>query len=205
MDEDGYRQLTLGGAAHRTLFIVIALFAVYSHFKAMTTDPGAVPPDANPIPENTTQDLEQIIKGEQGMLPPDADDNVASSSLDHTTSDALGIHSPSNHNHSTIPQAGAKAHAHGAMPPQTRGKRMCRRCQAFKPPRAHHCRSVSLVTGGLDTCGDADTDAHLFSISISLVSANDASSKWIITGEFSCHSFITLFGLLTLTLTPINT
>jgi len=37
------------------------------------------------------------------------------------------------------------------------------------------------------------------------VSANDASSKWIITGEFSCHSFITLFGLLTLTLTPKNT
>ena len=27
-------------------------------------------------------------------------------------------------------------------PRQGRGRRMCRRCQAFKPPRAHHCRCV---------------------------------------------------------------
>jgi hypothetical protein len=28
----------------------------------------------------------------------------------------------------------------GNVHPPVRGRRMCRRCQAFKPPRAHHCR-----------------------------------------------------------------
>lgn len=45
----GARHMTIAGTLHRTLFTAIAAIAVASHFKAMTTDPGAVPPDARPL------------------------------------------------------------------------------------------------------------------------------------------------------------
>ena len=64
--------------------------AAISHFKAMTTDPGAVPPDAKPIPDPTQ------IESELEDLK---------------------------------------------MPKRT--PRICRRCNSYKPPRAHHCRYVS--------------------------------------------------------------
>ena len=56
LDEDGIRSLTLMGHLHRLLFTLIAALAVYSHFKAMTTDPGAVPPDAMPLSEDPSKD-----------------------------------------------------------------------------------------------------------------------------------------------------
>ena len=50
-DEEGIRTLTWGGHFHRCAFTAVAVLAMYAHFKAMTTDPGAVPPDAVPLPE----------------------------------------------------------------------------------------------------------------------------------------------------------
>lgn len=90
--EGEVRHLSLAGRFHMFGFVSIAAMAILSHFKAMTTDPGAVPPDAKPLPD--PQDLE---KGE-------------------TTGESA---------------------AH-------KGKRLCRRCHAFKPPRAHHCRYVTV-------------------------------------------------------------
>lgn len=49
------RTTSLAGWLHKICFTLIAFLAVYSHFKAMTTDPGAVPPDAKPIEEETTE------------------------------------------------------------------------------------------------------------------------------------------------------
>ena len=73
MDEDGYRYLSFGCYLHRLFFIGIACLAIFSHFKAMTTDPGAVPPDAHPLPEKEDEkqkgdweyeELDNLIKGE---------------------------------------------------------------------------------------------------------------------------------------------
>lgn len=85
IDEMGMRSLTWGGHFHRLAFTGIAAMAILSHFKAMTTDPGAVPPDSQPLEEP----VRPIEPGE-------------------------------------------------SQPPR-RGKRLCRRCNAFKPKRAHHC------------------------------------------------------------------
>lgn len=89
--EDGtsIRQLTWAGTLHSAFFSIIALMAVISHFYAMTTNPGAVPPDAKPL----EMSKDTTSNGEEGSLP------------------------------KKVPQ----------------GLRLCRRCKAYKPPRAHHC------------------------------------------------------------------
>ncbi len=58
--EDGIRHMSVLGRFHEVAFCAIALFAVISHFMAMTTDPGAVPPDAKPLPEEPSQQEEAI-------------------------------------------------------------------------------------------------------------------------------------------------
>ncbi len=58
-NELGVRSLTLVGHFHRLCFTTIALLAVAAHFKAMTTDPGAVPPDALPLEETKPLESEQ--------------------------------------------------------------------------------------------------------------------------------------------------
>ena len=219
-------QLTFGCIFHRTLFITIAALAVFAHFKAMTTDPGAVPPDANPLPD--LEELECLIKGEESprvvqqqqqgvqqrkMMSGGAagggggglnhhgngtniggnhgsslmmqdemkqtnqqqqqkqQPNSLSAVSQATATVAIGAaavvvggvagavatvassaapqkpSSSSSPAQSSSPPQKNHHHVHGsncnhnknnnALPP--RGRRMCRRCQAFKPPRAHHC------------------------------------------------------------------
>ena len=186
--------------------MLIALIAVISHFKAMTTDPGAVPPDANPL-NDEGEDLEWVVKGEQqhhrneyqrshsghlhatqpqALMP---EESVGLLSEEEQCNDENGledinINDPSN-NHSNLHSqqdvlsstatqalsgvamaamapaavmgAGMAAmtriptnlvtdnehndhHNHQTKQHPVRGKRMCRRCKTFKPPRAHHCR-----------------------------------------------------------------
>ena len=79
----GVRHLTTAGVVNETLFIAIAAMACLSHFVAMTTDPGAVPPDAKPLLDMPDEEETLVTKPKQ--------------------------------------------------------RRLCRRCRAFKPPRAHHC------------------------------------------------------------------
>ena len=100
IDEEGVRSMTIMGHFHRLAFTMVAVLAVAAHFKAMTTDPGAVPPDALPLePKQQPNDIEQQ-NGEAGG------------------------------GGETDPMI---------KPPQRKGKRLCRRCNAFKPKRAHHC------------------------------------------------------------------
>ena len=87
--EDG-RIMTHAGFLHQTAFALIAGMAIWSHFQAMTTNPGAVPPDAQPLPENHSQ-----------CMP-------ANTNNESTTTPSTNL-------------------------------RLCRRCKAYKPPRAHHC------------------------------------------------------------------
>jgi palmitoyltransferase len=44
------RSMSFWGHFHRVAFTITAGLACIAHFYAMTTDPGAVPPDANPLP-----------------------------------------------------------------------------------------------------------------------------------------------------------
>ena len=92
-EEETGRHLTLWGHFHRIAFTSIAAMACFAHFNAMTTDPGAVPPDANPLPEPEEEKNESESVQEQTLI----------------------------------------------LPTQA-GRRLCRRCKAFKPQRAHHCR-----------------------------------------------------------------
>lgn len=86
-DADGVRWTTFAGKLHTTMFITIAALACVSHFKAMTTDPGAVPPDAKPLPTAEEKAAADVEAGKP-----------------------------------------------------KKGLRLCRRCNSYKPQRAHHCR-----------------------------------------------------------------
>ena len=203
-------QLTFGCHFHRTLFILIATLAITAHFKAMTTDPGAVPPDANPLPEINNMDiteseeaklndLDNLIKGEPSptklnvgvvgggsmnnnlnsmeIMERGGSSNTNNSSSLMQEDDSLLQHDNTTNNNG-LSQAGAvvttaagavvgvagvaaaagvamagqvasaagpikakKESGSSTMPhTQQRGRRMCRRCHAYKPPRAHHCR-----------------------------------------------------------------
>jgi hypothetical protein len=178
----------------------------------MTTDPGAVPPDANPLPD--LEELESLIKGEdspsinasknkkmggggvQHSYEKNLNTTTATSSLmqeetAQQNQEHQSLLSSKNGGQSqemktvvassfaTAPAtaslgaaaivvggvAGAVATVAASAAPQKppdyhhqhdhdcnhntpstpstastpRGRRMCRRCQAFKPPRAHHC------------------------------------------------------------------
>lgn len=103
VSEDGIRTISPMGHLNRTAFTLIAVLAVYAHFKAMTTDPGAVPPDAQPVPE--------LGETENGRH------TAAEQSTEFSTDDPL----------------------QPPLQPRKKGKRLCRRCNAFKPKRAHHC------------------------------------------------------------------
>lgn len=92
--EDGIRYLTTAGMFNRVAFTSVAVMACLSHFYAMTTNPGAVPPDAKPVPS------------------PEELNNTNGNGEEET------------------------------KPIQKKGMRLCRRCNAFKPRRAHHCRLV---------------------------------------------------------------
>jgi hypothetical protein len=96
--ENGIRSLSTAGHLNRVAFCTIAILAVISHFKAMTTDPGAVPPDAKPVPD-----------------PEDEPENEKMMSNNEEEKLVTNI-----------------------LPPQ-KVRRLCRRCKAFKPQRAHHC------------------------------------------------------------------
>jgi DHHC palmitoyltransferase len=53
-DVGGVRSLSWFGWFHTLGFLFVSFMAVASHFQAMTTDPGAVPPDAKPLPNSSS-------------------------------------------------------------------------------------------------------------------------------------------------------
>ena len=105
VDEFGVRTISLMGHLNRVAFTLIAVLAVSAHFKAMTTNPGAVPPDALPLEESNNTNQEKKT-------------NLESNGDSQNSS--LMVEDP--------PQQ-----------PLRKGRRLCRRCNSFKPKRAHHC------------------------------------------------------------------
>jgi hypothetical protein len=103
--ENGIRSLSTAGQFNRAAFCIIAALAVISHFKAMTTDPGAVPPDAKPVPDPEDEPAENG----------NGSNNNEEQNQDHEAQSLITT-----------------------LPPQ-KVRRLCRRCKAFKPQRAHHC------------------------------------------------------------------
>ena len=117
VDEDGIRTISLTGHLNRVTFTLVAVLAVYAHFKAMTTDPGAVPPDAIPLEEsNNHGDIENLNKNKNANI---GENKKNGENGDQQTS-SLMVEEP-------------------AKPPSRKGRRLCRRCNSFKPKRAHHC------------------------------------------------------------------
>jgi palmitoyltransferase len=55
------RSMTLMGNFHRLIFTSIAILAIISHVKAMTTDPGAVPPDAKPLDLQEETEIKSLL------------------------------------------------------------------------------------------------------------------------------------------------
>ena len=175
------RRLSFWGWLHGLAFCCVAGMAIYSHYKAMTTDPGAVPPDAAPLPHP-----DDIVNGDEmaGLL--ESGRGRGGIGIGRTTGSAaadsvLGVNSKSGS--ATAAGAGVASTAAAAVvggavavaaapalmagaavaaslptssgshreqptahapptikkPPAPRGKRICRRCNAYKPRRAHHC------------------------------------------------------------------
>lgn len=55
------RSLTASGYFIAISFTALAILAIVSHYQAMTTNPGAVPPDAKPL-STTTVDSQQVLR-----------------------------------------------------------------------------------------------------------------------------------------------
>jgi ribosomal protein L40E len=87
----------------------------------MTTDPGAVPPDAKPL--DYEDEVEQQQQQQQLLDPSASPDEVEKLLSTCTTTTTT---SPSQQHLQQLQQ-------------QQRQLRLCRRCKAFKPQRAHHC------------------------------------------------------------------
>lgn len=64
-DPEGVRHLTWMGHLTRLAFSSTAALAIAAHFKAMTTDPGAVPPDALPLEEPATPTVAELSPSQQ--------------------------------------------------------------------------------------------------------------------------------------------
>jgi len=116
--------------------------AVLSHLKAMMTDPGAVPPDAKPV--LSADELAALEQSEKGpSLKPEEVNLRPSSPTSGLQEGGITMSSV------TAAGAGAAVAAVAAsLPtkpnpvtpgPAGKGRRLCRRCNSFKPQRAHHC------------------------------------------------------------------
>ena len=152
-DEDGTRHLTTAGQFNQLAFTSVAIMACLSHFYAMTTNPGAVPPDAKPV-----------------QSPDETNKNSGTGDEE--------------------------------APQKQKGMRLCRRCNAFKPRRAHHCRLV--VPGWKDVFASLVTQTQ--SIFCFTAFVRDALSKWTVSGLFHAESidFEAMYFLILRVLTCVD-
>jgi palmitoyltransferase ZDHHC3/7/25 len=104
------RIISWAGVLHRICFTLIAALAIVSHWKAMTTDPGSVPPDAQPIGVAQEDETPAETKA-------NSPEKQQGNSADLDPVQNYLLEPPS------IPKV----------------KRICRRCKSYKPSRAHHC------------------------------------------------------------------
>eukprot|EP00978_Attheya_sp_CCMP212_P008321 scaffold19579_cov52-Attheya_sp.AAC.5 len=133
--------LTMMGQLNCFAFVGVAVMAVLSHLKAMMTDPGAVPPDAKPV--LSAEELAALEQSEKSpSLKPEEVNNRPSSPTSGLQEGGITM--------SSVAAAGAGAAVAAvaaSLPtkpvtpagPAGKGRRLCRRCNSFKPQRAHHC------------------------------------------------------------------
>lgn len=114
---DENRKLTFWGMFHSILFCTIAFLAILSHFKAMTTDPGSVPPDAEPVLDS----LDSIENGTMSVINGGGAESIKEPLMEKNNT----TNNDNNNN--------------GGSGIRRRPTKLCRRCNAFKPDRAHHC------------------------------------------------------------------
>jgi ribosomal protein L40E len=120
------KKLSFWGKFHTVLFSLVAFLAVASHFYAMTTDPGAVPPDAEPLPEINGLDITR-----QGSHD--------ASTLDSLVSGGVGIGGGVGGGGGGTASGNVMGSSSSNSSSNNRPKKICRRCKSFKPDRAHHC------------------------------------------------------------------
>ena len=120
------------GFFHRLSFTCIACLAIASHWYAMTTDPGSVPPDAQPIitvPDETTD-----RKNDKNITTThNNNNNTENNTLDHTKNNNNNTNTALQNYLLEPPPSPSRSIATTAV------KRVCRRCKSYKPYRAHHC------------------------------------------------------------------
>lgn len=120
------------------MFVLIAALAIFSHFRAMTTDPGAVPPNAGPLPtpeelvEEGGEDL-GVVKAGGGV---DGEGDGLLFNNVHGDVENNNKNSNNNNNNRMITQRKTPA---SSAPNSRTVRKLCRRCNSFKPQRAHHC------------------------------------------------------------------
>lgn len=102
------------GIMNTFFFNTLSVVAIYSHWKAMTTDPGSVPLDAKPLAD----DIEEIDAEASRMEGGGAGGVVSGEAI--VTNDLQSL--------PNLPIV--------TSPPY---RKYCKRCKAFKPVRAHHC------------------------------------------------------------------
>jgi palmitoyltransferase len=106
------------------IMLLLAGLALVAHYKAMTTDPGAVPKDAKPVNFVEADDTQEETVGESSQ---GSGDSLKKRKEEGVAGGASA----------TGPDAGTP----GKQAPKKPAHRTCRRCgpTSFKPSRAHHC------------------------------------------------------------------
>jgi hypothetical protein len=182
VDELGIRTMSVMGHTNRLAFTTIAVLAMYAHWKAMMTDPGAVPPDAVPLAEQQKQKQQQqqlsIKMGsnnttdlENNMNDNDTGDGTNNNNL--TMGDGQQ-QQQQHHQTSSMMQEDTSflsmtppVKAPPPPPPPRQGKRLCRRCNTFKPKRAHHCSICKRCIIKMDR--KCDVDIYIWGVAFCFV------------------------------------
>lgn len=119
----GFHSLT--GGLHLIIYNGISVLAIYCHLKAMTTDPGAVPPYAVPLSNDDDENDIESANNDRDINDNHGETRERFDSIGSVTSVDMSImndkmkNKPSNIEH--------------------KYKKYCAKCKAFKPSRAHHC------------------------------------------------------------------
>lgn len=143
---------TIAGFINCFLYNSLCIIAIYCHYKTMTTDPGAVPPDARPLvtdleeitnlsKSNSNNDVESNsndVNGDGGNINYFSDnDNDVGNIRNRERFDS--ITSVDMNSRQIIESIRVKPMSPNKVAVVWPYKKYCKRCKSFKPKRAHHC------------------------------------------------------------------
>ncbi|OQV23704.1 putative Palmitoyltransferase ZDHHC3 [Hypsibius exemplaris] len=129
------RHLTdnLWGAVHAVIFNICIFMAFFAHARCMLTDPGIIP-----RPENA-KDKPSC----QSEVPqPDSSDCPSTAAATLAVSPSPQPEGTDSHYAYSGIYLGAYPRPRGSLDPDTiKAMTICQRCDMYRPPRAHHCRT----------------------------------------------------------------